>query len=103
MNQTRQLRVQARRNATGTLLRWHPDDRDEAGQLLDRPLMVIVPLFDVVDRRHVADGDIVATLRVWPRSGELEEVSINEDCHRSRARLQATRDDLHRYADGGTA
>lgn len=100
---TTDLRVRARRNQKGSLLEWHPEDADEAEDVLERPALVIVTLYELVDRRAVSDGDVVATVVAWPASGEIEDIDVGEDVHRDRSEWIV--DDVHqsidRYARGG--
>jgi hypothetical protein len=102
MTGTRSLRVRARRNQNGSLLEWHPADVDEVEELLEKPGLVIVTLYELVDRRLVSDGDVVATVDVWPVSGEVEEIQVQEDVHRDRSAwiVDDVRQSIYHYARG---
>jgi hypothetical protein len=77
------LRVRARRNQNGSLLEWHPDDEDAAKSALHTPWALIRDLYGAVDRSTVSDGDLVAVVEAWPRSGDVIDVIVLEAHSRS--------------------
>lgn len=72
------LRVRARRNRGGSILEWHPDDAEQAEELFEMPKQVIIECYDLISRSHVADGDVVVTFEVWPRSGYIEDIDVDD-------------------------
>lgn len=85
------LRVRARRNQSGSLLEWHPDDEDTAKSALNSPWALIRDLYGAVDRSTVSDGDLVAVVEAWPRSGDVIDVIVLEAHSRSESATERLR------------
>jgi hypothetical protein len=77
------LRIRARRNEHGSLLEWHPSDEADAKEALDSPWALVRDCYDAVDRSTVSDGDLVAVVEAWPRSGDVIDVIVLEAHARS--------------------
>ena len=101
--------VEVRRNRHGSVLAYA--DRDRAARLLADHRAVLQPLYDLVDRRHGSDGDIVARLAVREDARTVDELDLRDQFRRD---LEADRaislvEDLRYHAgerelvtDGGT-
>ena len=92
--------VEMRRNRHGSVLAYA--DRDRAARLLEDHRGVLTSLYDLVDRRHGTDGEIVARLTI------AEDRSVNEFDVRERFRrdLEPDRalaivDDVRHHAGDG--
>jgi len=95
MTEPVRLRVRARRNQQGSILEWHPDDEGNAKEALASPRALIRDLYGAVNRSTVVDGDLVAVVEAWPRSGDVIDVIVLEEHARSestteRLRMQAS-------------
>ncbi|WP_049938435.1 hypothetical protein [Haloarcula marismortui] len=91
MTEPVRLRVRARRNQQGSILEWHPDDEGNGKEALASPWALICDL-GAVNRSTIVDGDLVAVVEVWPRSGDvivLEEHARSESAT-ERLRMQAS-------------
>ncbi|VTT86091.1 hypothetical protein DM2_2129 [Halorubrum sp. DM2] len=70
------VEVEVRRNRHGSVLAYA--DRDRAARLLDDHRGVIQSLYDLVDRRHGADGDVVARLSVREDARVVEDLDLRD-------------------------
>ncbi|MDZ5812392.1 hypothetical protein U4E84_13665 [Halorubrum sp. AD140] len=70
------VEVEVRRNRHGSVLAYA--DRDRAARLLEDHRAVIQSLYDLVDRRHGSDGDIVARLSVREDARVVDELDLRD-------------------------
>ncbi|WP_228841850.1 hypothetical protein [Haloarcula sp. CBA1127] len=91
MSEPVRLRVRARRNQNGSVLEWHPEDEADAKDALDSPWALIRDLYGAVDRSTVSDGDLVAVVEAWPRSGDVIDVIVLEAHSRSESATERLR------------
>lgn len=92
--------VEMRRNRHGSVLAY--SDRDRAARLLEDHRGVLTSLYELVDRRHGADGEIVAQLTI----AEDRTVDAFDVRERFRRDLEADRalaivDDVRHHAGDG--
>ncbi|NHN64323.1 hypothetical protein G9463_13595 [Haloarcula sp. JP-Z28] len=85
------LRVRARRNQHGSVLEWVPEDEADAKAALDSPWALIRDLYGAIDRSTVADGDLVAVVAAWPRSGDVIDVIVLDEHARSESATERLR------------
>jgi len=74
------VEVEVRRNRHGSVLAYA--DRDRAARLLADHRAVIQSLYDLVDRRHGADGEVVARLGVREDARVVDELDLKEQFRR---------------------
>ena len=91
MTEPVRLRVRARRNQQGSILEWHPEDEGNAKEALASPWALVRDLYDAVDRSTVADGDLVAIVEAWPRSGDVIDVLVLDEHARSEGATERLR------------
>ena len=72
MNPT--VEVEIRRNRNGSVLAF--SDRQRAERVLEDHRAVLHTLYDLVDRRHGADGDVVARIAVAEDAERVEGLSL---------------------------
>ena len=84
MNPT--VEVEVRRNRHGSVLAYA--DRDRAARLLADHRAVLQSLYDLVDRRHGSDGEIVARLAIREDARTVDELDLRD---RFRRDLKADR------------
>ena len=70
------VEVEVRRNRHGSVLAYA--DRDRASRLLADHRAVLHALYDLVDRRHGADGETVARLSVREDSRVVDELDLRD-------------------------
>ncbi|SMO69974.1 hypothetical protein [Halorubrum cibi] len=80
------VEVEVRRNRHGSVLAYA--DRDRAARLLEDHRAVIQSLYDLVDRRHGSDGEIVARLAIREDERVVDELEL---CDRFRRDLDPNR------------
>ena len=80
------IEVEVRRNRHGSVLAYA--NRDRAARLLDDHRAVLQSLYDLVDRRHGSDGEIVARLSIREDARVVDELDL---CDRFRRDLNADR------------
>jgi hypothetical protein len=80
------VEVEIRRNRHGSVLAY--SDRDRASRLLANHRAVLQSLYDLVDRRHGTDGDVVARLHVRDEERRVKELDLAD---RFRRDLEADR------------
>ena len=102
MTPLQHLRIRARRARQGSILEWHPADEDDARDLLEKHALVIKTIYDLVDRRQVSDGDVVAVIEIWPASGSIEDIEVPDEIRRDRSQwvLDDVRASVQDYAGG---
>jgi len=96
------IRVRARRNRSGSLLEWHPDDEPRARDLLDDHRAVVTLLYTVVDRRKLSDEQVVMTLEIVERTRRVDRVQLHDDVSRDLPldRLQSVREKIESNVGG---
>ncbi|OYR45254.1 hypothetical protein [Halorubrum sp. Hd13] len=80
------VEVEIRRNRYGSVLAY--SDRDRASRLLADHRAVLQSLYDLVDRRHGTDGDVVARLHVRDEERRVKGLDLAD---RFRRNLEADR------------
>ena len=80
------VEVEVRRNRHGSVLAYA--DRDRAARLLANHRAVLQSLYDLVDRRHGSDGEIVARLAIRENARTVDELDLRD---RFRRDLEAER------------
>lgn len=96
------LRVCAAHCKNGVYLEWHPDDESDARALLAHPNLVIAVMEDLLDESTLPDSEVVATIRVWPRSGEVEDIDVDDEYRRDHSAFweDSIRSRVGRFAGG---
>lgn len=102
MTLLKHLRIRARRGKRGSILEWHPADEDDARELMENHALVVTTIYELVDRRKVSDGDVVATIAIWPKSGSIEDIEVPDEYLRDRSQwvLDDVRASVQDYAGG---
>jgi hypothetical protein len=72
-------------------LEWVPEDEADAKAALDSPWALIRDLYGAIDRSTVADGDLVAVVEAWPRSGDVIDVIVLDEHARSESATERLR------------
>ena len=80
------VEVEIRRNRHGSVLAY--SDRDRASRLLANHRAVLQSLYDLIDRRHGTDGDVVARLHVRDQERSVKGLDLAD---RFRRDLEADR------------
>ncbi|EMA09582.1 hypothetical protein C435_21884 [Haloarcula marismortui ATCC 33799] len=73
------------------MLEWVPEDEADAKAAIDSPWALIRDLYGAIDRSTVADGDLVAVVEAWPRSGDVIDVIVLDEHARSESATERLR------------
>lgn len=70
------VEVEIRRNRAGSVLAY--SDRSRATRVLEDHRAVLHTLYDLVDRRHGADGEVVARIAVAENAERVDELDLRD-------------------------